>query len=162
MNNCSTLIEIMNESNLKRWNKDLDFSLGIVDLDIELRETKPVSNYQSTPEEKEKLAKWERSDRLRLCAIKKIIFEHLISGLPEKVNAKEYITATIKCVAEKEKLMTCETCLKGKQNRLDFASNMLKISNDTLEDVHFDICDLFKYHHLVEANILSSLLMNIQ
>lgn len=58
-----------------------------------LRKIKLVINDQSTPKEKEKLAKWERSDRLSLCAIKGTIFEHLISGFPEKENAKEYPTA---------------------------------------------------------------------
>lgn len=62
MNNCSTSIEISNGPNLNIWKKDLEFSLGIVDLDTILRETKPIIIYQSTLEEKEKLAKWERSD----------------------------------------------------------------------------------------------------
>lgn len=38
---------------------------------------------------KEKLAKWEISDRLSLCAIKRIISEQLISGFPEKDDAIE-------------------------------------------------------------------------
>lgn len=93
MNNFSASFEILNGSNFKKWKKDLEFSLGIDDLDMTLRETKPMINDQSTPEQKEKLAKWERSDRLSLCAIKRTISEHLISGLLEKENAKEYLTA---------------------------------------------------------------------
>lgn len=34
---------------------------------------------------------WEKSGRLRLCAMKRTIFKHLISGFPEKENAKEYL-----------------------------------------------------------------------
>lgn len=93
MNNCSASIEILNGSNFKKWKKGLEFSLGIADLDIGLRETKLVINDQSTPEEKEKLAKWERSDRLSLCVIKMTISKHLISRFPEKENVKEYLTA---------------------------------------------------------------------
>lgn len=79
MNNYSTSIEILNGSNFKKWKKKLEFSLGIADLDTTLRETKHVFNDQSTPEKKEKLAKWERSDRLSFCVIKRIISKHLIS-----------------------------------------------------------------------------------
>ncbi|KAI5434917.1 hypothetical protein KIW84_021658 [Lathyrus oleraceus] len=107
MNNCFASIEIQNGSNFKKWKKDLEFSLGIADLDMALRKTKPVINDQSTPEEKEKIAKWERSDRLSLCAMKRTISEHLISGFPEKENAKKYLTAIgerFQCVAEEEKL----------------------------------------------------------
>ncbi|XP_058746814.1 UPF0481 protein At3g47200-like [Vicia villosa] len=93
MNNCSASIKILNGSNFKKWKKDLEFSLGIADLDMALHETKHVINDQSTPEEKEKLAKWERSDRLSSCAMKRTISEHVISGLPEKENAKEYLAA---------------------------------------------------------------------
>lgn len=64
MNNCSASIDIPNAPNFKKWKQDLEFSLGIVDLDLTLRETKLVT-----------------------------IFEHLISGLLEKENAKEYLIA---------------------------------------------------------------------
>ncbi|KAI5404973.1 hypothetical protein KIW84_051941 [Lathyrus oleraceus] len=105
MNNCSASIEILNGSNFKKWKKKyLEFTLGIVDSVMALRETKPMINYQSTPKEKEKLAKWERSDRLSLCAIKRTISEHLISGFREKENVKESLTAITKCIAEKDKL----------------------------------------------------------
>lgn len=93
MNNCSTSIEILNGYNFRKWKKDLEFSLGIADLDMALRETKHVINDQSAHEEEEKLSKWERSDRLCLCVIKRTISGYLISGFPEKENAKEYLTA---------------------------------------------------------------------
>lgn len=44
MNNCSTSIEILNESNFKKWKKGLEFSLGIIDLDMTLPEIKHVIN----------------------------------------------------------------------------------------------------------------------
>lgn len=49
MKYCSSYIEILNGSNFKIWKKYLEFSLGIVDPDMELCETKPVINDQSTP-----------------------------------------------------------------------------------------------------------------
>lgn len=56
MSNCYASIELLNGSSYKIWKQDLEFSLGIVDLDISLCETELVINSQSTPEEKEKLA----------------------------------------------------------------------------------------------------------
>jgi hypothetical protein len=45
-----------------------------------LREDKPVINANSTTEQKERLAKWEKADRLSLIAIKRTVFEHLLGG----------------------------------------------------------------------------------
>ena len=38
MNNCSTSIEIMARSNYNKWKQDLDFTLGVVDLDLAQQE----------------------------------------------------------------------------------------------------------------------------
>ena len=92
MNNCSASIEILTGSNYKKWKQDIEFSLGIAYLDMAICENKPVINAESTPDEKEKLAKWERSNRLSLVAIKRTISEHLLSGLSDTTNAKEFLT----------------------------------------------------------------------
>ena len=42
LNNCSASIEILTRSNYNKWKQDLDFSLGIADLDLALQENKPV------------------------------------------------------------------------------------------------------------------------
>ncbi|MCI62164.1 hypothetical protein A2U01_0083421, partial [Trifolium medium] len=75
---------MLNGSNYKKWKKGMNFALGITDLDIALREDKPVITATSTSEQKEHLAKWERADRLSLIAIKRTISEHLLGGLPEE------------------------------------------------------------------------------
>jgi hypothetical protein len=93
VNNCSASIEMLNGSNYKKWKQDVDFSLGIADLDIALREDKPVVNAESTAEQRERLAKWVRADRLSLIAIKRTISEHLLGGLPEECTAKEFLDA---------------------------------------------------------------------
>jgi hypothetical protein len=82
---------MLNGSNYKKWKQDVNFALGIADLDIALREDKPVITTTSTAEEKERLAKWERADRLSLIAIKRTISEHLLGGLPDNCTAKEFL-----------------------------------------------------------------------
>ncbi|RDX99569.1 hypothetical protein CR513_17359, partial [Mucuna pruriens] len=44
INNCSTSIEILNGSNYGKWKQNLEFSVGITDLDLALCENKPVIN----------------------------------------------------------------------------------------------------------------------
>ncbi|XP_028214917.1 uncharacterized protein LOC114396962 [Glycine soja] len=58
-----------------------------------LCESKPMINVKSTPEKKKLLAKLERSNRISIIVIKMIVFEHLLSDLPEKVTAKEFLYA---------------------------------------------------------------------
>ncbi|KAJ8758618.1 hypothetical protein K2173_000339 [Erythroxylum novogranatense] len=58
-----------------------------------LREDMPVVPDVSTPEQREGLAKWEKSIRLSLVAIKRTIAEHLLSGLPDTTSAKDFLTA---------------------------------------------------------------------
>ena len=52
-----------------------------------------ISSVESTQEQKGYYAKWERLNSLSLIAIKRIISDHLLSGLPNTDNAKELITA---------------------------------------------------------------------
>ncbi|KAL3754730.1 hypothetical protein ACJRO7_001918 [Eucalyptus globulus] len=77
-------------SNLKRWKQDIEFALGIVDMDLALREDEPARpNDQSTVDQKAHYARWEKSNRLSLIAMKRSIAEHLTSGLLEDTNAKQ-------------------------------------------------------------------------
>jgi len=93
VDNCSASIEMLNGSNYKKWKQDVDFSLRIADLDIALPEDKPVVNAESTAEQRERLAKWVRADRLSLIAIKRTIFDHLLGGFPEECTAKDFLDA---------------------------------------------------------------------
>ena len=153
INNCSAFIEILNGSNFKKWKQDLEFSLGIADLDMALRETKPVINAESTPEEKEKLAKWEKANRLSLYAIKRTISEHLISGLPEKDNAKEYLTAIgerfqVSDNAESGYLMKQLTDMKYDNNRgvREFILRMVHVQTK-LKSHNLDLNENFIVSH---------------
>ncbi|KAG6485247.1 hypothetical protein ZIOFF_053780 [Zingiber officinale] len=89
INNNNTTIVLLNGSNFKKWKQDIEFALGIVDLDLALREPEPAAiTDTSSVFEKELHAKWDRSNRLILIVIKRSIPEHLLTGLPETNNAK--------------------------------------------------------------------------
>ncbi|KAG6468328.1 hypothetical protein ZIOFF_073004 [Zingiber officinale] len=89
INNNNTTVVLLNGSNFKKWKQDIEFTLGIVDLDLTIRELELVAiTDTSYVSEKELYAKWDRSNRLSLLAIKRSIPEHLLTRLPETNNAK--------------------------------------------------------------------------
>ncbi|RVW23656.1 Retrovirus-related Pol polyprotein from transposon TNT 1-94 [Vitis vinifera] len=66
----------------------------MMDLDMALREDEPHKpTNESTEAMRAHYAKWERSNRLSLISIKRSIVEHLIGGIPESNNAKEFLVA---------------------------------------------------------------------
>ena len=70
MNNNMVTIEILTGNNYKEWKKQIDFAVGIADINIALREAKPTDlTDTSTTAEKYYFAKWERSNHLSLLAI---------------------------------------------------------------------------------------------
>ena len=88
MNNNNATIEILSGSNYKRWRSDIEFVLGMMDLDMALREDEPSKpTNESTEAMRAHYAKWERLNCLSLISI----VEHLLGGIPESNNAKEFL-----------------------------------------------------------------------
>ena len=97
MNNNNATIEILSGSNYKRWRSDIEFFLGMMDLNMALCEDEPLKpTNESTEAMRAHYAKWERSNRLSLISIKRSIAEHLLGGIPESNNAKEFLVAVAK------------------------------------------------------------------
>ena len=70
----------------------MKFTLGIADIALALRENKSDDlNDQSISEQKNYYAKWKKSNKLSLIAIKRSVSEHLLSGLSETNNTKELL-----------------------------------------------------------------------
>ena len=95
MNNNNATIEILSGSNYKRWRLGIEFVLGMMDLDMSLREDEPPKpTNENTEAMRAHYVKWERSNCLSLISIKRFIAEHLLGGIPESNNAKEFLIAT--------------------------------------------------------------------
>ncbi|RVW48954.1 Retrovirus-related Pol polyprotein from transposon TNT 1-94 [Vitis vinifera] len=95
MNNNNATIEILSGSNYKRWRSGIEFVLGMMDLDMSLREDEPPKpTNENTEAMRAHYVKWERSNCLSLISIKRFIAEHLLGGIPESNNAKEFLIAT--------------------------------------------------------------------
>ena len=92
MNNNNATIEILSGSNYKRWRSDIEFDLGMMDLDMALCEDEPLKpTNESTEAMRAHYAKWERLNRLSLISIKRSIVEHLLGGISKSNNAKEFL-----------------------------------------------------------------------
>ncbi|KAF2291295.1 hypothetical protein GH714_022296 [Hevea brasiliensis] len=96
MNNNNATVEMLTTTNFKQWKEEIDFAFSMGEKDLALREDEPAKpTTESSDEQKEQYAKWERSNRLSLIAIRRTISDYLKSGLPSNINVKAYL-ATVK------------------------------------------------------------------
>ena len=92
MNNNNATIEILSGSTYKRWRLDIEFVLGIMDLDMALHEDEPPKpTNESTEAMRAHYVKWERLNCLSLISIKRSIVEHLLGRISKSNNAKEFL-----------------------------------------------------------------------
>ncbi|CAL9021267.1 unnamed protein product [Prunus brigantina] len=99
-------IEPLTGSNFKRWKRDLEIALGLLDHDVALREEKPVLTDESTAEQRLKLERWEKANRICLLIMKKSMTEAIYGGIPDSENAKEYLKAVAEKFKESDKAET--------------------------------------------------------
>ena len=101
-------VPIFNGLNFSEWNEQINFYLGVMDLDLALREDEPsaITN-TSTEEEKVHYKNWERSNRLSLMYLRMSIASNIKSALPETENAKEMMKFV------KERSQTADKSLAG-------------------------------------------------
>jgi hypothetical protein len=84
-------IPILDETNFSEWYEQVQFYLGVWDLDLALRIEKPsaITN-SSSAEEKTIYKSWERSNRLSIMFMQMSIANSIKSTLPKCDSAKEF------------------------------------------------------------------------
>ncbi|XP_060965479.1 uncharacterized protein LOC133034412 [Cannabis sativa] len=158
VNNNNASIHILNASNYKTWKRDVEFTLGIMDMDLCLREEKPAElTDSSTAAERTHHAQWEKSSRLSLLTMKRSIPEHLLSGLPDTTNAKEFFNAVEKLYdtgenAEAGHLMDEMTTIKYDELKgvRDFILKLVNVQSK-LKDHNIPLPDSFIIHRALHA-----------
>ncbi|XP_062102323.1 uncharacterized protein LOC133812566 [Humulus lupulus] len=158
VNNNNASIQILTRSNYKKWKRDVDFSLGIMDLDLCMCEDQPAAlTDASTTAQRTLHAQWEKSNRLSLIAMKRSIPEHLLSGLPETTNAKEFLTNVGKLYdtgenVETGSLMDEIQTIKYDENKgvRDFVLKIVNIQSK-LKDRKVPLLDSYIIHHALHA-----------
>ncbi|XP_016576227.1 uncharacterized protein LOC107873802 [Capsicum annuum] len=125
LNNNNAEVVVLSGSNFKRWKEDLEFALGMADIDQALREDEPppLTN-SSIAVEKELHAKLERSNRLYILNFRRSIAKHPKSGLPETINAKKFLVQAEEKYLVSNKAKTEDLINKLAGVRYDFTRNV--------------------------------------
>ncbi|BBH07046.1 hypothetical protein Prudu_018854 [Prunus dulcis] len=145
-------IESLTGSNFKKWKRDLEIVLGLLDHDLALREEKPEVTANSNAEQKQKLEKCEKSNRICLLVMKKSMTETICGGITESENAKEFLEAIGLKFKESEKaetgtLMTKLATMKydGVEDMRVYLLSMTEVASK-LKALEIPIADPFLVH----------------
>ena len=101
-------IPALNGTNFSEWFEHVQFTLGVLDLDLALLVEKPEEvTAESTADQVSHAKAWERSNRLSLMFIKMTIANNIKTSLPQTANASELLTAV------KERFKSADKSLAG-------------------------------------------------
>ena len=87
----ASYVPILNGTNFSDWSEQVQFHLGVLDLDLALRiERPPAIIEESSAEEKTLSHSWERSNRLSIMFMRMSIANNIKLTLPERDTVKEF------------------------------------------------------------------------
>ncbi|XP_061357676.1 uncharacterized protein LOC133301984 [Gastrolobium bilobum] len=116
-------IAAFNGLNLSEWKEQIEFYLGVKDLDLALREDKPSAIIaESNEDEIVHFKNWERSNMMSLMYMRMSIASNIKSTLPQTESAKEMIRLVEECSQTTDKslagtLMSTLTTMKSDGSR---------------------------------------------
>ncbi|KAM0968159.1 hypothetical protein TB1_015836 [Malus domestica] len=146
-------IEPLSGGNFKKWKQDIEIVLGLMDLDLALREEEPEPLTDvSTAEQRLKHEKWEKANRMSLMVMKRTMSETVRGGIVVGDKAKDFLEAIGAKYRESEKaemgnLMTTLTTLKFEENK-SVREHILKLveTASKLKDLEVPVDDAFVVH----------------
>ncbi|KAL0296177.1 UNVERIFIED_CONTAM: hypothetical protein Sradi_6669800, partial [Sesamum radiatum] len=99
-------IPMLNDSNFKLWIENLKIVLGVMDLDLALREDSPPTLIdKSTSKQKREKERWEKSNRMCVMIMKKSIPEAFRGTMSETLTkAKDFLQHIEKRFVKNEKI----------------------------------------------------------
>ena len=87
---------MLNDSNFKSWHENLSIVLVVMDLDHALMvDSSPPLTDESTPDDKRKMERWERSNRMCIMIMKKAIPKVFRGSMTEKATTIKGFLAQI-------------------------------------------------------------------
>ncbi|XP_047953490.1 uncharacterized protein LOC125199548, partial [Salvia hispanica] len=99
----------LNGTNFSEWKEKLEFTLGVMDLDLALLNDKPTDlSYESSSAEITAHNAWEKSNRLSLQFIRMSVADNIKASLPATDVAKEYLQNV------EDRFKTADKSLAGK------------------------------------------------
>ncbi|KAH6822906.1 Ribosomal protein L19e family protein [Perilla frutescens var. hirtella] len=92
LNSHVSSVPIFNGLNFSYWNEQVQFPLGVLDLDLAIMEEKPAAiTDTSSNEQKAHYKNWERSNRLSLMFMRMTVADSIKTVLPKIECAKEFM-----------------------------------------------------------------------
>ncbi|KAM7484845.1 hypothetical protein LguiA_000854 [Lonicera macranthoides] len=146
-------IQTLNGSNFKRWNQDLEIALGLMDLDLALREDEPPAiTAESTIEQKQKKEKWDKANRMSILIMKRTMTDTVRGGVASNDNAKAFLEGIGAKFKESQKAETSNLMTMLTTSRYDGTSgvreHIMKLSDvaSKLNDLKVTVSDPFLVH----------------
>ena len=130
-------IPVLNDTNFKNWKENVMIVLDCMDLDLALREERPASlNDNSSADEKARMEKWDRSNRMSLMIMKRSIPKTFRGSMSEEESAKKFLEEIKQRFAKNEKVETSTHLAKlvsmkynGKGNIREYIMEMSHIAS---------------------------------
>jgi len=85
-------VTVFNGLNFSEWHEQVQFHLGVMDLDLALLNDKPTAITDKSSEDEKSFHKsWERSNRLSLMFMRMTVANNIKSTIPQTESAREYL-----------------------------------------------------------------------
>lgn len=127
-------IPMLSGMNFKSWKESAEIVLGCMDLDLSLREDRPVATPENPNEAK--IEKWDRSNHMCLMVIKRSIPEMIRGSIAESETAKGFLETVEKFFAKNDKVETSSVLsklvsmsYKGKRNIREYILEMSNLAS---------------------------------
>ncbi|XP_024010507.1 uncharacterized protein LOC112085508 [Eutrema salsugineum] len=102
-------VPLLTGTNFSEWKEKVEFTLGVLDLDLALRQEEPQPlTEDSTGDDKAFHKAWEKANRLSIMFLRMTIASNIKTSLPVAEKASAYL------VAIEERFKTADKSLAGK------------------------------------------------
>ncbi|XP_059309954.1 uncharacterized protein LOC132061100 [Lycium ferocissimum] len=92
LHSLASSVTVFNGLNFSEWHEQVQFHLGVMDLDLALLKEKPAAITDTSSEDEKSFHKaWERSNRLSLMFMRMTIANNIKSTIPQTESAREYL-----------------------------------------------------------------------
>ncbi|XP_020873841.1 uncharacterized protein LOC110226418 [Arabidopsis lyrata subsp. lyrata] len=135
-------VPILSGTNFSEWKEKVEFTLGVLDLDLALREEEPNPITEDSTEEECIFHKdWEKSNRLSIMFLRMTIANNIKSSLTVAEKAKAYLAVI------EERFKTADKSLAGK-----LMADLTTMKYDGTRSMH---------EHCIEMTNLAAKLRNL-
>ncbi|XP_060170817.1 uncharacterized protein LOC132601768 [Lycium barbarum] len=95
---------VFNRLNFSEWHEQVQFHLGVMDLDLGLLKEKSIAITDTSSDDEKSFHKaWEHSNRLSLMFMRITIANNIKSTIPQTESAKEYLKFVEECFRSADK-----------------------------------------------------------